>query len=223
MLVVIIESELLKRPCTILSSFIHWLKFLSALEIWGRSGIGHFAFVCSVPYPLKICKAEGYLVLLQNVHANVAIFMLTKENRKDCNKTKTPPTSLLGHRGLSWLLPFFIDPGLKGFYWFFYFSPCERERSAKGWKQFTKQWGREKGFLSSSPLRGLFPLTLRKIMKKLCDHVRLKDYRPYRAVLWWYHWPRTLTSALGQQSSSKWCWALCLTRVEGVELSLTFC
>lgn len=70
-----------------------------------------------MPYPLRICKAEGYLVLLQNVHANVAIFMLTKENRKVCNKTKTPPTSLLGHRGLSWLLPFFIDPGLKGFYW----------------------------------------------------------------------------------------------------------
>ena len=106
MLVVIIGSQLLKRPCTILSSFIHWLNFLSALEIWGRSGIGHFAFVCSVPYPLRICKAEGYLVLLQNVHANVAIFMLTKENRKVCNKTKTPPTSLLGHRGLSWLLPF---------------------------------------------------------------------------------------------------------------------
>lgn len=146
MLVVIIGSQLLKRPCTILSSFIHWLKFLSALEIWGRSGIVHFAFVCSVPYPLRICKAEGYLVLLQNVHANVAIFMLTKENRKVCNKTKTPPTSLLGHRGLSWLLPFFIDPGLKGFYWFFDFSPCERERSAKGWKQFTKQWGREKSF-----------------------------------------------------------------------------
>ena len=148
MLVVIIGSQLLKRPCTILSSFIHWLKFLSALEIWGQSGIGHFAFVCSVPYPLRICKAEGYLVLLQNVHANVAVFMLTKENRKVCNKTKTPPTPLLGHRGLSWLLPLFIDPGLRGFYWFFStdFSPCEREQSAKGWKQFTKQWGREKKF-----------------------------------------------------------------------------
>lgn len=59
-----------------------------------------------MPYPLRICKAEGYLVLLQTVRANVAIFMLTKENRKVCNKTKTPPTSLLGHRGLSWLLPF---------------------------------------------------------------------------------------------------------------------
>ena len=53
MLVVIIGSQLLKRPCTILFSFIHWLKFLSALEIWGQSGIGHFAFVCWVPYPLK--------------------------------------------------------------------------------------------------------------------------------------------------------------------------
>ena len=151
MLVVIIGSQLLKRPCTVLSSFIHWLKFLSALEIWGQSGIGHVAFVCPVPYPLNICKAEGYLVLLQNVHANVAIFMLTKENRKVCNKTKTPPTPLLGHRGLSWLLPLFIDPGLRGFYWFFStdFSPCEREWSAKGWKQFTKQWAREK--VSSLP------------------------------------------------------------------------
>jgi len=62
-----------------------------------------------VPYPLNICKAEGYLVLLQNMHRNVAIFMLTKENRKVCNKTKTAPTPLLGHRGLSWLLPLFLS------------------------------------------------------------------------------------------------------------------
>ena len=132
-------------PCT---GRLHFIYLLTQIfyclgnlgSKWNRS------FVCSVPYTLNICKAEGYLVLLQNMHANVAIFMLTKENRKVCNKTKTPPTSLLGHRGLSWLLPFFIDPGLKGLYWFFYFSPCERERSAKGWKQFTKQWGREKSF-----------------------------------------------------------------------------
>ena len=120
--------------------------------------------------------------------------MLTKENRKVCNKTKTPPTPLLGHRGLSWLLPLFIDPGLRGFYWFFStdFSLCERERSAKGWKQFTKQRGREKSFLSSSPLRGLFPLTLRKIMKNLWDQgsIRLKLTLINRAI-WFKLFKRT--------------------------------
>ena len=216
----IIGSQLLKRPCTILSSFIHWLKFLSALEIWGRSGIGHFAFVCSVPYPLRICKAEGYLVSLQNVLANVAIFMLTKENRKVCNKTKTPPTSLLGHRGLSWLLPFFYRSWSQRFLLIFLFFSVWEGTICKGVKAIHKAVRKRKKF---SALRGLFPLTLRKIMKKLWDHVRLKDYRPYRAVLWWYHWPLDPYFCSWTTIIIKLCWALCLTRVQGVELSLTFC